>query len=66
MPFGGAVAEIIASFKANKRTHISTFDKTKDYKKSRKTELIFPKKAKKRNLTGIANKIQTENKKHLS
>jgi len=62
MSFGGSVAAMIASIKANKRARISTFEKIKNYKKSRKTELFFPKKATKRNLRAIAKKIQTENK----
>jgi prophage maintenance system killer protein len=62
MSFGGAVAGMIASIKANKRARVSTFEKIKNYKKSRKTELFFPKKATKRDLTEIAKKIQKENK----
>jgi prophage maintenance system killer protein len=59
MPFGGVVAGMIASIKANKRAHVSTFKKIKDYKK---TKLLFLKKATKSDLTEIAKKIQIENK----
>jgi hypothetical protein len=45
MPFGGAVPAMIASLKINKRTHISTFDKTRRFNKSKKNDLDFNSKA---------------------
>ena len=45
MSFGGSVAAMITSLKANKRNRISTFDKIKNHKKSKKSKLYFDKKA---------------------
>lgn len=61
MGFGGSVAAMIASLKANKRTRVSTFDKIKDLKKSSKTELYFKKKASPLELKKIRDKLQKEN-----
>ncbi|MCL7755055.1 hypothetical protein [Polaribacter sp. Z022] len=61
MGFGGSVAAMIASLKANKRTRVSTFDKIKDFKKSSKTELYFKKKASPLELKKIRDKLQKEN-----
>ena len=49
MPFGGAVPAMIASLKINKRTHISTFDKTRRFNKSKKSGLDFDKKGSQKN-----------------
>jgi hypothetical protein len=42
MPFGGSLAGMIASIKANKRTRVSTFEEIKDYKKKQKNRIILP------------------------
>ncbi|MFT5214517.1 MAG: multidrug efflux pump subunit AcrB [Patiriisocius sp.] len=46
----------------NKRTRISTFEKIKDFKKSKKREFFFPNKETKKYLKEISNKIQQQNK----
>jgi|TARA_B110000259_G_scaffold17621_1_gene18653 hypothetical protein len=59
MPFGGAVPAMIASLKINKRTHISTFDKTRRFNKSKKNDLDFNSKASPKELQEInAKKIK--------
>ena len=57
----GSISAMIASLKANKRTRVSTFDKLKNYKKSKKSELHFDKKASPIELKRIKKKIQQEN-----
>ena len=57
----GFIAYMIVSLKANKRNRISTFDKIKSYKKSKKSVLHFDKKATPFQLKKIRNKIIKEN-----
>ncbi|MEE9407306.1 MAG: hypothetical protein V3V28_04430 [Polaribacter sp.] len=57
----GSISAMIASLKANKRSRVSTFDKIKNFKKSKKSKLHFYKKASPFELKRIKNKIQTEN-----
>lgn len=57
----GFVAHMIASLKANKRSRVSTFDKIKNYKKSKKSSLHFDKKASPLELKKIKEKILREN-----
>ena len=57
----GFVAHMIASLKANKRNRTSTFDKIKSYKKTKKSELQFDKKATPLELKSIRDKIIKEN-----
>ena len=57
----GFVAHMIASLKSNKRTRVSTFEKIKEFKKSKKSELHFDKKASPIELKKIKDKIQQEN-----
>ena len=57
----GFVAHMIASLKANKRSRVSTFDKIKNYKKSKKSALHFDKKASPLELKKIKEKILREN-----
>ena len=61
MSFGGSVAAMIASLKANKRSRVSTFDKIKNYKKSKKSKLHFDKKASPFELKKIKEKLIEEN-----
>lgn len=61
MAGGGFIGTMIASLKANKRNRVSTFDKIKDLKKSKKSELFFPKKATKKDLKLIAKNIKEQN-----
>lgn len=61
MSFGGSVSAMIASLKANKRSRVSTFDKIKNYKKSKKSELHFDNKASPFELKKIKEKILREN-----
>ena len=61
MGFGGSVAAMISSLKANKRNRVFTFDKIKDFKKSERSELHFKKKASPLELKKIRDKIQREN-----
>lgn len=62
MGFGGSVSAMIASLKANKRSRVSTFDKIKDFKKTTKSELFFQKKATKKDLKKVREKIKQQNK----
>ena len=57
----GFVAHMIASLKANKRSRVSTFDKIKNYKKSKKSELHFDNKASPLELKNIKEKLIEEN-----
>tara|TARA_R110002049_G_scaffold86767_5_gene220335 strand:+ start:15 stop:281 length:267 start_codon:yes stop_codon:yes gene_type:complete len=57
----GFIAHMIASLKTNKRSRVSTFDKIKDFKKSKKSELFFPNKATKKDLKKVREKIQKQN-----
>ena len=61
MSFGGSVAAMIASLKANKRSRVSTFDKIKNYKKSKKSELHFDNKASPFELKKLKEKLIEEN-----
>jgi hypothetical protein len=61
MSFGGSVAAMIASLKANKRSRVSTFDKIKNHKKSKKSELHFDKKASSLELKNIKEKLIKDN-----
>lgn len=61
MGFGGSVSAMIASLKANKRNRVSTFEKIKNFKKSTKSELFFPKKATQKELKKVREKIQQQN-----
>ena len=63
MGFGGSVAAMIASLKANKRNRVSTFDKLKDYKKRGTSDLHFDKKASPIELKRIRDKVIKENEK---
>ena len=58
MGFVGSTAAMMASIKINKRTRISTFEKIKDFKKSKKREFFFPNKETKKYLKEISNKIK--------
>ena len=62
MSFGGSAAAMIASIKANKRRRISTFEKLKNFKKAKKSTLLFPNKATKKDLKEIRERIQQQNK----
>jgi prophage maintenance system killer protein len=53
---------MMASITVDKRTRISTFDKIKDFKKSKKSKLFFPNKETKKYLKEISDKIQQQNK----
>jgi hypothetical protein len=53
MSFGSSVAGMIATLKANKRTHISTFDKIRRFNKSKKSDLHFDNKASPKELQEI-------------
>lgn len=57
----GFVAHMIASLKANKRSRVSTFDKIKKHKKSKKSQLHFDKKASPLELKKLREKLQREN-----
>ncbi|WP_166387617.1 MULTISPECIES: hypothetical protein [unclassified Polaribacter] len=57
----GFIAHMIASLKANKRNRLSTFDKIKGYKKIKKRELYFDKKATPDELEKIRKRIIAEN-----
>ena len=57
----GFVAHMIASLKANKRSRLSTFDKIKSFKKNKKSELHFDKKASPLELQEIKEKLIKEN-----
>lgn len=57
----GFIAHMIASLKTNKRSRVSTFDKIKDFKKSKKSQLVFPNKATPRELKKLRNKMQQQN-----
>lgn len=57
----GFIAHMIASLKANKRNRISTFDKIKGYKKSKKSTLQFDKKATPYELEKIRKRMIAEN-----
>lgn len=61
MPGEGFIAHMISSLKANKRNRVSTFDKIKSLKKSKKSELYFRKKTTPQELKIIRQKIQKEN-----
>lgn len=61
MPGEGFIAHMIASLKANKRVRVSIFDKIKNIKKNKKTELFFPNKATKKDLKKLREKIEREN-----
>ncbi|MDN3620581.1 hypothetical protein QWY81_14040 [Polaribacter undariae] len=61
MSFGGSVAAMIASLKANKRNRVSTFDKIKGHKKSEKSELHFDKKATPYELEQLKKRLIAEN-----
>lgn len=61
MGFGGSVAAMIATLKNNKRNRISTFDKIKDLKKTKKSELYFENTASPIELKKIRDKILKEN-----
>ncbi|PWG06171.1 hypothetical protein [Polaribacter aquimarinus] len=61
----GFVAHMIASLKSNKRNRVSTFDKIKDFKKSKKSELYFKKKASPLELKKIKEKILQENERNF-
>ena len=61
MAGGGFIDHMIASLKTNKRARISTFDKIKNFKKSKESKLIFPKKASKRDLKEVRKKIKNQN-----
>lgn len=65
MSFGGSVAAMIASLKANKRTRVSTFNKIKNFKETNNTKLHFKNKATQKQLKEIREKLQKENKKLL-
>ena len=62
MSFGGSAAAMIASIKANKRRRISTFEKLKNFKKAKKSTLLLPNKATKKDLKEIRERIQQQNK----
>jgi len=57
----GFIAHMIASLKANKRNRSSTFDKMKGYKKSKKSELHFDKKATPHELEQLKKRLIAEN-----
>ncbi len=57
----GFVTHMITSLKNNKRARISTFKKLKDFKKAKKAELHFEKKANPLELKKIKDKILKEN-----
>ncbi|MEO9570607.1 MAG: hypothetical protein ABJH82_12030 [Polaribacter sp.] len=57
----GFITHMITSLKANKRSRVSTFDKIKNHKKTKKSKLHFDKKASPLELTKIREKIQKEN-----
>ncbi|WP_439128906.1 hypothetical protein [Polaribacter sp.] len=57
----GFIAHMIASLKANKRNRVSTFDKLKDFKYRKPSELHFPNKASAKELKNIRKKIKKEN-----
>lgn len=61
MSFGGSVSAMVASLKANKRSRVSTFDKIKEYKKSKKSELHFDKKASPKELKEIKKRVLKQN-----
>ncbi|WP_158840610.1 hypothetical protein [Polaribacter sp. L3A8] len=61
MAGGGFIAHMIASLNTNKRSHISTFDKIKNSKKSKKTALHFNNKASPSQLKKIKEKLIKEN-----
>ncbi len=63
MSFGGAVSAMIASMKANKRSRVSMFDKTKHVKRGTPTTLHFENEATQKELEIIRNKIQRDLKK---
>ena len=60
MSFGGSVAAMISSLKANKRHRIATFDKIKHLKKGKHTEVYFENKASPKELEKLRAKIQHE------
>jgi hypothetical protein len=53
MDFVGSAVAMIASIKINKRTRISTFEKIKDFKKSKKRDLHFDNKTSPKELQEI-------------
>ena len=61
MSFGGSVAAMIVTIKNNKRARVSTFDKIKKLKKSKKSVLHFDKKTSLVELKKIREKLQIEN-----
>jgi hypothetical protein len=62
MSFGGSVAAMITSIKANKRNCVSTFEKTKHLKKGYHTEVHFENTATPEELKKLREKIQKESK----
>ena len=65
MGFGGSVAAMLASLKANKRNRVSTFDKIKNFKEGSTIELHFKNKATPKQLKEIRQKLKAENKKQI-
>ena len=66
MSFGGSVAAMISSLKANKRHRISTFDKIKQLKKGKHTAVSFENKAPQKNWKNSGQKFNTKRVFNLS
>jgi hypothetical protein len=62
----GFASGMITSLKNNKRTHVSTFEIVKNYKKGKNLQVHFNKKATPCQLKKIKENLEAENKKLLT